>query len=40
LGSIWVTHPARSRTHSDIAAKLVIPANLANTIKVKINALL
>jgi hypothetical protein len=40
LGSTWFNHPARSRTHSAIPAKLVIPTNLANTIKVKINALL
>jgi hypothetical protein len=40
LGRAWFNHRARNRTHSALPAKLVIPANLANTIKVKIKALL
>jgi hypothetical protein len=40
LGSTSLSQSARKRTHSAIPAKLVMPANLANTISVKIKALL
>jgi len=39
-GNTWLSHPARKRTHSAIAAGVVIPANLARTISVKIKATL
>jgi hypothetical protein len=39
LGSTWFNHAARNRTHSAMPASVVIPANLANTISVKIKAL-
>ena len=39
-GSTALSHAARQRTHSAIAANVVIPANLANTISVKIKGTL
>jgi hypothetical protein len=39
LGSTWLSQSARKRTQSAMAASVVIPANLANTISVKSKAM-